>query len=76
MVWTFMCGRMHGYRRKIIIDWPPPTLLEVAERVIELMSTKMIIWKSDVISACFYPFEAKQLLALLMPEIYKEDSFH
>ena len=36
----------------------------------------MIIWKSDVISACFYAFEAEQLLALLMPEIYKEDSFH
>ena len=34
MVWTFMCGRMHGYQRKIVIDWPPPTLLEAAKRVI------------------------------------------
>ena len=56
--------------------WSPTHGLEEDARVFELIDHENCYWKEDVVKACFYEFEARQVLALPLPEFNKEDVFY
>ena len=50
--------------------------MEEDARVFELIDHENCYWKEDVVKACFYEFEARQVLALPLLEFNKEDVFY